>query len=164
MRVFVSSTMRDLSSYRDIIRMALLKSGHTFLGMEQFAAQNSPPLAVCLRELETAEVYIGLIGDIYGSIPQGEQQSYTELDYRRARAISLDCVILVISDNAFVQVGARDHDVARHALLTQFREELMRNHTVDRFSDPNEAAWQILAALRVVEMRVRERPPRGEGK
>jgi hypothetical protein len=163
MRVFVSSTMRDLATYRDIIRLALQRSAHTFLGMEHFAAQNSPPLEVCLGELDTADVYVGLIGDTYGSIPTGEHRSYTELEYRHARAKSLDCVILIISDTALVQVGARDHDLERHALLAQFREELMRDHTVARFSDPNDAAWQVLAALRVIEMRVREEHSDGDG-
>ena len=156
MRVFVSSTVRDLAQYRDIIRLALQTSGHSFLGMEHFAAQSFPPLDVCLSELDTADVYVGVIGDNYGSCPPGQKKSYTELEYLHAVERNLDCLIFIIRDDALVEVGSHDHDPHRHALLTQFRDALMRDHTVNRFSNPHEAAWEVLAALRVTEMRQRE--------
>jgi len=161
MRVFISSTVRNLASYREILRLALEESGHTFLGMEHFAAQPSPPLDVCLAELDTADVYIGVIGDNYGSSPPGEERSYTEFEYHHARAHGTDCLVFIMRDDALIGLDTHDHDQHRRELLSQFRETLMQNHTVDRFSSPHEVAWEVLAALRRLEMRRSEAVPDG---
>ena len=153
MRVFVSSTFRNLASYREVLRLALEASGHTFLGMEHFAAQPSPPLDACLAELSTADVYVGLIGDNYGSFPPGFDRSYTELEYNHACDEGIDRLIFVIRDDALVGLDTHDHDQHRRELLSQFRDRLMQNHTIDRFSNPHEVAWEVLAALRRLEMR-----------
>jgi hypothetical protein len=156
MRIFVSSTYRQLASYREVMRLAIEKSGHTFLGMEYFSAQDAPPLNVCLQELETADVYVGVLGTIYGSSPPGQDLSYTELEYNRARELSLPCIILLISEEALIPVGTLDSDPNRNGKLRNFINLVMVNHTIDRFCNEHEAAWKVLAGLRVQETRRRE--------
>lgn len=156
MRLFVSSTYRQLASYREVMRLAIEKSGYTFLGMEYFSAQDAPPLNVCLQELETADVYVGVLGTLYGSSPPGEELSYTELEYRRARELTIPCIILVISEEALIPVGSFDSDPNRNGKLHDFQTLVMANHTIDRFCTEHEAAWKVLAALRVQETRRRE--------
>lgn len=161
MRVFVSSTFRDLAPYREVLRLALEKSGHVFLGMEHFAAQDSPSLEVCLEELNTADVYLGLIGTAYGSSPPDNDLSYTELEYMHARQREIPCIILIISHNAQVRVGDVDTDQARNNRLAQFRQTLMNQHTIDRFKSEHEAAWRALGALNILEARIRESAMQG---
>jgi hypothetical protein len=161
MRVFVSSTYRDLVSYRETLRLALQKSGLTFLGMELFGAQDAPPLQACLDELDTADVYLGVIGNCYGSSPPDNHLSYTELEYDRARERDIPCIILVISDDATVRVGDLDLEAVRNQRLRGFRDRLLNAHTVDRFADENQAAWMALAALRKLETRIREEALQG---
>lgn len=156
MRVFVSSTYRNLASYRETLRLALQKSGLTFLGMEHFAAQDAPPLETCLQEVDEADVYLGVVGNTYGSSPPGDDLSYTELEYMRARDRGIPCIILIISDDASVRVGNVDLDAGRNDHLRDFRDRLLQVHTVDRFTDENEAAWMALAAIRKLETRIRE--------
>ncbi len=121
MRVFVSSTYRQLASYREVMRLAIEKSGHTFLGMEYFSAQDEPPLNVCLQELETADIYVGVLGTLYGSSPPGQELSYTELEYNRARELAKPCIILVISEEALIPVGSFDSDPNRNGRLRDFQ-------------------------------------------
>jgi len=155
-RVFVSSTYRNLASYRETLRLALQKSGLAFLGMEHFAAQDAPPFETCFEELDQADVYLGVIGNTYGSSPAGHDLSYTELEYVHARDRRIPCIILVISDDANVRVGDIDLDPARNDRLRDFRARLLQAHTVDRFTDEGQAAWMALAALRRLETRLRE--------
>ena len=156
MRVFVSSTYRNLATYREILRLALEKSGHIFLGMEHYAAQDSPPLQTCLDQLDSADVYLGVIGNIYGSSPPGADPSYTELEYRHAVKLGLPRIILIISDDAHVRVGDIDTDPSRRKRLANFTQQLMKNHTVDRFTSADQAAWKAIAAISLLQTRVQE--------
>jgi hypothetical protein len=156
MRVFVSSTYRDLATYREVLRLALEKSGHTFIGMEHFAAQDSPPLEASLSQLDTAEVYLGVVGNSYGSSPRGQDLSYTELEYNHATELGIPRLILVSSIEDKTPVG--DHDPQRPVTqrLARFRQALMQSHTVDFFATEHEAAWKALAAISTLQARMAE--------
>ncbi len=156
MIVFVSSTYRDLVEYREVLRVALETSGHQFRGMEHFPAQPSPPLEVALAALNECEVYVGIIGELYGSSPPRRVLSYTELEYNYATEIGMDKIILVMDDNAQVDPSRVEHDPAKLERLGRFRSRIMRDHLIQNFDSPHEAAWKILAALRQHEIRLRE--------
>jgi len=154
--IFISSTYRDLSNHREILRIAIERSGYRFKGMEHFAAQQHPTLDVCLNELETCDIYVGVIGRKYGSCPPGRVRSYTELEYIRAREIDKYIIILLIGDGAQITFNQIEQNPEKMNRLIRFRERLCQRHTVDFFNDEHEAAWKILAALRTYEIRLRE--------
>ena len=156
MDVFVSSTYRDLANHREILRLALETSGYRFRGMEHFAAQQDPPLEVCLQELEACDVYVGVIGRLYGASPSGRILSYTELEYRRARKLNMCQIILVIGDDAQLSYAQIEQDPTKMQRLNRFRERLFQRHTVEFFNSEHEVAWKILAALRNYEIRLSE--------
>jgi hypothetical protein len=155
--VFVSSTYRDLAEYREVLRLALTTSGHTFHGMEHFAANPAPPLATCMAALDRCDVYVGLIGSIYGSSPPGRRLSYTELEYRRAMDRDMHAIILLLDNDAPVRQSLVERDPERLRRLERFKGMITQRHTIQTFRDPHEAAWKILAALRVHEVALRER-------
>lgn len=156
MNIFVSSTYRDLSNHREILRLALEKSCYHFRGMEHFAAQQTPPLEVCLQELETCDVYVGIIGRLYGTCPPRRVRSYTELEYIRAIELEKYQIILMIDDDAQLIFTQIEQDPEKMQRLNRFRERIFQRHTVDHFRDEHEAAWKILAALRSYEIRLSE--------
>lgn len=156
MKIFVSSTYRGLSNHREILRVAIETSGYRFRGMEHFAAQPTPPLDVCLNELENCEVYIGIIGRLYGSCPPGRVRSYTELEYIRATDLDKYIIVLFIDDCAQITIGQIEQNPEKIERLNRFCERIRQRHTVDTFKDEHEAAWKILAALRTYEIRLRE--------
>ena len=80
-KVFLSSTWRDLEKYRESVRRALRRSGISFVGMEDFPATDSTPLDYCLKCLRECDIYLGIIGQIYGASPPSHEKSYTELEY-----------------------------------------------------------------------------------
>lgn len=155
MRVFVSSTLRDLAEHREMLRLALTTSRYDFEGMEQFAAQPDPPLDVALAALEKCDVYVGIIGTRYGSSPPRRVRSYTELEYNRASELGIYRIILVSNE------GPTDADgPEKRERLSRFRAKIMAQHTVQKFDAPGDVAWRVLSALRVHELRLREEQER----
>ena len=156
MDVFVSSTYRDLSNHREILRLALETSGYHFMGMEHFAAQHKPPLEVCLGELENSHVYVGIIGRLYGACPARRVLSYTELEYNRAKKLGKYQIMLVIGNDAKLDFSQIEQDSAKIERLNHFRERILQRHQIDYFNSEHEAAWKILAALRIYEIKLSE--------
>jgi hypothetical protein len=162
MRVFVSSTFSDLAEHREVLRLALESSGYQFRGMEHFAADDRVPLEVALNAMDDCDVYVVIIGDLYGSTPPGRKRSYTEMEYRRAQELVLPTIALVLANDAQINRLYVERDPAKLARLDRFRAAVLRQHTVQSFRDTNEAAWKVLAALRMHETRLREEAETGE--
>lgn len=156
LRIFVSSTYRDLASYREVIKFSLEKSGFIFCGMELFSANPAPPLEVCLDGLRQCDIYIGVIGKLYGSLPPGKRKSYTEYEYDLAQDLIIDRFMFVLDDEAEVRPAHVEQDPMKLKRLTAFLEKIKRNHTIDTFNSPDQVAWKILASLRTYELRRRE--------
>ena len=124
--------------------------------MELFAAQDCPPLDVCLDALENSDVYVGLIGKLYGSSPPGRRLSYTELEYNRALELDMEKLVVVMRDDANVPANFVEQDPDQLTRLSRFRNRVTKQNTVQFFDSPHEAAWMILAALRMYETRIAE--------
>jgi hypothetical protein len=110
-----------------------------------------------MAALSRCNVYVGLIGGLYGYSPPGRRLSYTELEYRRAMDRDMYAIILHLDDDATVRQSLVERDPERLRRLERFKRLIRQLHTVQTFRDPHEAAWKILAALRVYEVALRER-------
>jgi hypothetical protein len=83
--VFLISTAKDLQAYRDAVFQAILKlPGYQCVRMEDFGPQDGSPSAVCEKEVAAADVFVGLIGHLHGSCPNGSEASFTEGEYEVA--------------------------------------------------------------------------------
>src|SRR5215210_4803992 len=49
------------------------------------AVDSEPPLSRCYEAVDRAELFLLLLGNTYGTSPKGHKESYTHLEYRRAR-------------------------------------------------------------------------------
>ena len=89
MTIYLSSTYEDLKDYRRIVYEALRKSGYDVIAMEDYVAKDQRPVDKCLRDVERADLYVGLFGFRYGYIPpthhnNSDVLSITELELRHA--------------------------------------------------------------------------------
>lgn len=98
-RVFVSSTYTDMIPYREAIQSAINKADCIPYGMERFGAEAIPPLDVCYRELETAQIYICALGMRYGSIDAKTGKSYTQLEFEKARELGKPTLVFLIDES-----------------------------------------------------------------
>ena len=58
--IYLSSTYEDLQSYRRVVFDALRKSGYQAIAMEDYVAADQRPVEQCLKDVERADIYIGL--------------------------------------------------------------------------------------------------------
>jgi len=75
--------------------------------MESFGAQADPALDVCLRELRKSDVVVLIVGPRYGSVlPQGI--SYTQAEFREARALGIPVLAFRVPDAGDLQQDEKD--------------------------------------------------------
>jgi len=120
--------------------------------MENFGARPSPIKEVCLQEVRESNTYVGLFGMRYGSIDEETGKSFTELEYREARALGLD--IRVYLPHRDLGIPAKFIEEGDGALaLTHLKEELRSRHTPDYFMEPEHLAERVCSALFPTKLR-----------
>lgn len=97
-RIFVSSTFTDLRDERDTIIRSILQLGHFPICMENFVASQYHQMNFIKEQLDTADMFIIIIGKRYGSCPRGDTCSFTEHEYEYAKQIGLPILALISSD------------------------------------------------------------------
>ncbi len=141
-RVYVSSTFSDLKECRQDVSAVLRRLGHEAVGMEDYVAQAHRPLDVCLRDVASCDLYLGIFAFRYGHVPTGQQKSITELEFRQAVGLGKDCLVFLLRENApwpvdRVEIAAYDRvmalrgELAEHYLTTFFtgRDDLQARVT-----------------------------------
>jgi len=82
-----------------------------------------PPVITCLSAVRRAEVMILIVGDSYGSLPQGEELSYTHLEYRAALDEKHPTIVVPFL------IGSGAVDAPADPRLGRWRQEILDNHT-----------------------------------
>lgn len=81
LKVFISSTMNNLRSEREALRIVIAELGHEPVMAELFGARNDSPRAACREEVHDSDMIVLLLGDSYGWItPQGSSATEEEFD------------------------------------------------------------------------------------
>lgn len=94
--VFISSTIKDLSNYRQAATDAIKSLGYVPIAMEALADSDGDLLAARMRQIAAADVFLGIYAYHYGEIPEGHKISITEMEYNRAaeRCLPRLCFLL----------------------------------------------------------------------
>jgi Domain of unknown function (DUF4062) len=90
-----------------------------------------------MAALSRCNVYVGLIGGLYGSSPPGRRLSYTEFEYRRAMDRDMYAIILLLDDDATVRQSLVERDPERLRRLERFKGVIRQRHTVQTLRDPH---------------------------
>jgi formylglycine-generating enzyme required for sulfatase activity len=162
--VFLSSTSRDLQAYRDAVYNALCQfDGWRCYRMESFTARSGQSaLDYCREQASGCDVFVGLIGHCYGSIPPGESRSYTEREYEAASAVPR--LMFVAPDTFPVPIELiKGQSAEDGAKLDSFRSSVLNGPDLvsppSHFENPEKLANAVLAALRNWEHSVRAALP-----
>jgi hypothetical protein len=96
MKVFISSTYKDLIDYRAAAIRAVEGTNYQASKMEVFGARPDEPLDACLKEVEESELFVGIYALRYGFIPEGADNSITEMEYVHAKKLgkTIYCFLL----------------------------------------------------------------------
>lgn len=86
MKVFISSVRQGLETERDALPALIRALGHEPLRFEDFTAQSVPSREACLRAVQSADVYLLLLGPYYGTRFPETGHSPTHEEYVAAQA------------------------------------------------------------------------------
>jgi hypothetical protein len=165
MKVYLSSTFRDLQKHRDRTYRQLRRLRHDVISMEDGVAAHQRPLEQCLADVRAADVYVGLFAWRYGYIPREgnpDQLAITELEYREAMSSGAKCLIFILDESTpwppqFLdsQTGEGKHGKQ----IQRLRRELAEKHMVMFFTNPDDLASSVSAALVPLQLAEPPAPP-----
>ena len=141
--VFVSSTFTDLQVYRRKIQDAMTQLETVVRGMEQFGSRLGTPVEECIKAVQSCQLYVGVFGMRYGSIPDGHDKSMTNIEYDEAQRLGLPSLIYLLNENH--SIPAKDVEVGEGAeKLLDLKDLLKKRHTVSFFTMPEDLQARIM--------------------
>lgn len=146
MRVFVSSTSKDLADHRAAVRDAILKLGMHPIMMEHFPAMDANAVDACQRKVLDCDVFVGIYAHRYGYIPADQHHSITELEYEWAVAADLPRRIFVVKPDyewprEFSDMGDD------YTKLDAFKKRVGAERVWSEFTTPDSLAAAVTQSL-----------------
>jgi uncharacterized protein YegP (UPF0339 family) len=143
-KAFVSSTFVDLKDHRAYVIDALRKAGFSVDPMEDWTAASDEPKVFSQARVEGCDLCVLIVGFRRGYIPDNENYSITQLEYRAARKRGIDVLVFVLHEDS--PWPRKYDDLDKDPELRNWREELQKSHGVQFFGlEPS--SIKIAAAL-----------------
>ena len=153
-KVFLSSTARDLGPYREAVSQAIARlDGFQCVRMEDFGARDWEADGFCRARVAECDVFVALIGHLFGSSPPGLEVSFTEREHQAAIDSGVPRLLFLASDDLPLPASLREpDDLSRRQL--DFRERIRQEKIVDLFDNPDRLEAAVVAALRNLEREI----------
>ena len=116
--------------------------------MEGFTPTAQPPAQLICEKVDSAKVYVGILGMRYGSLDETTGLSMTETEYRRALTGGKPVRMFLMNEDAPITMGMVEKDPDLYAKLQTLRSEVMKKHTCGMFSNVEDLAQKVEASLR----------------
>jgi hypothetical protein len=166
MKIFISSTSRDLLAHRAKVISALQTSNQLPIVMETFNSAPGDAKEISLEQVQRADLFIGLYAKRYGFRPD-DDKSITELEYLAAKEKNIPCFIFIHDDSHaddLIDAHAETDDESI-TLLKIFKRRLEKEAVRALFTDPDTLAQLVLKSLlswysQEVE-KAKQAPPQG---
>jgi len=154
-RVFISSTLKDLGPEREAVRDAIHGLDLQFGDMNFFGTRSEDPTTVSLLELDECDVYVGLFAQRYGTLDPATGLSITEMEYGHATGRRLPDgrpmpIFIYLRDLAHPMPHTEeyiDFDPEKHARLLCLRKELGERHCPGQFTSVDDLKAKVTTAL-----------------
>jgi tetratricopeptide (TPR) repeat protein len=166
--VFLSSTGRDLTEYREAAYRAIEGlDGYHCVRMENFGARDWGGDEFCCARVAECDVLVGIVGHFHGSCPLGRDQSYTEREYEAAVAANVPRLMFLAPEDFPLPAKLIESEEKRQKQRA-FRDRVSTERIRDTFASPDDLAWRAVRAIYnwEHEQAARERRPsaaRAEG-
>lgn len=147
-RVFVASTGRDLMECREAVIEALRGlDGYEPVSMDRFSARPDKAVDYCRERVSQCDLFIGIIGHLYGSRPQGMQESFTQLEYREAKNQNLPRLMFVAAPEFRLPANLMSDFAKYKDLQDDFRQEVNQEGIRKSFTSANDLVIKVIQAL-----------------
>src|SRR6266436_4456776 len=98
--VFLSSVSQGMELYRDAVRNAVEGlDGFHCTRMEDFGARDSTSEEVCRSKVADCTIFVGIVGNQYGTVDERTGKSYSELEYDIAEQLGKKRLMFVAPDD-----------------------------------------------------------------
>lgn len=145
-RVFVSSTSKDLKEHREAVRDAIIKMKMFPVMMEDFSAEPTPPVDLCMREVDHSDIYIGIFAHRYGYRPEGSEISITEMEYDRAVENDIPRLCFLV-DPTYSWNPEHFETGGAQSRLEAFKTRINTSVVRSEFTTPESLAMSVIVSL-----------------
>jgi hypothetical protein len=132
-KVFVSSTTKDLGDARKRVCERLLQLDIQPITMDYYTSDDRPPKKLDDAKVKDCDAFIIVVGHLYGSCPADDDKSFTELEYEAALGSGKTIYPFLASNKFLLPPDLQETDATRKKLQT-FRKRLEQDHTPCRLS------------------------------
>ena len=156
-RVFLSHTseLRQFPAGRSFVaaaEAAVTRSGEAIADMKYFPARDDKPADYCEAQVQSCDVYVGLIGLRYGSpVRDHPEVSYTELEFDAATKAKLPRLVFLLDEEAALPIPPAklyDGDPDLRTRQQGFRNRLLEaGIMVAKVVSPEQLEVELLHAL-----------------
>lgn len=142
---FICSTFEDLEKYRATAINKIKSEAGIINAQEFFGARPAKPIDTCLQEVEKSNIFIILVAWRYGS-KANDNKSFVELEYEKAVEMDLPVLVYFMEDSMEVlpKNMSKGED---YILLENFKNKLSQNHTINKFTTPDDLSTKIIQDL-----------------
>jgi hypothetical protein len=144
--VMISSTVSDLRDHRQRVKDACIKQNMFPKMMEHMGAVTTDGLRESMRLVDEADIYLGIVGHRYGSVPKGKTKSITHYEYERAKERGIPCFIFAMHDDHPVKVADVEMGEGSEK-LRKFKDRLLKEHSINFFKSPDELLGLVVNTL-----------------
>jgi class 3 adenylate cyclase len=165
LRIFIASPAIDVVNYRDKVRDAVLRLENLPIAMETFSAQSGQTATECMRMAAEADAVICIVGHRYGYVPPPElggdgKRSLTWLEVEAAKRAGKPVFAFLVDpkapwtelkeqDRLTTDLPEKEQEIIKAVRnLKEFKDYLEREQTRQTFTNPDDLATQVTAALR----------------
>jgi CheY-like chemotaxis protein len=144
MKVFISSTYKDLVEHRNKAVEAVERSGLFSIKMERFGARTEDATTVCREEIDDADLFVGIYAHRYGYIPDDLGLSITEQEYLYASGKSKPTFCFFVDYEYPWKPGFIESEPAQ-TKLAAFKERI--TNVCDTFTTPDDLAIKVASSI-----------------
>ena len=146
MKIFVSSTTKDLADARKKVCERLLQLDIQPVSMDSYASDPTPPELLDHKKVQDCDAFVIIVGHLYGSCPPSKEKSFTELEYEAALAYDKPVYTFLASEQFAYNPNFREDDTA-NAKLQAFRDQLTKKHSPRPFDNADHLCVEVIVAL-----------------
>ncbi len=147
--VFIASRFEEFKMIRELLNKKIVELKFLeAIDLNNNKAGHRSPLSESLFHVRKSEIMILLVGESYGTIPEGETLSYTHLEYREAIKESNNTRILVFCIGKSYEDKSIDYSTDQN--MKKWQQELGSNHRLSKFGadvSQNEVVEKIMVNL-----------------
>ena len=155
MKVFLSSTFRDLAPEREAVLLALRRRHQAVIAMEDFLAGPAPTLKTALEHLRESDIVLLVLGFESGSLlDDGSDRSYTRAEYDEAMKLGLDVLVFLKTEKPRwrpwekkLKWVNKEKSSKRRRALDEFKAVVDHQQTWTPFATPESLALAAIQSM-----------------